>query len=278
MTGELAKAITLTTYGTAFLKDNYDITGLTLDHPSFSFTNKVEFQYLKKHLFFKPTWNIYADTPIIWLTKLKEAGCKELRLVFHPDNHHSLNGEIVPDHKLAGFVGGGGYRFIETVFPDYSDFWQSRQKVTDREEPDSKIWKVTYRRILIGKQTLKKKKYNIDNLKQNLKYKLIEISAFAKKENLTFWTDLFDKALNQLDSSIPNLKYQDKLIVPFDKMNIKNVQLLVGADSAWCFGGMGSWNDISFKDIETQTRYDKLTAELYDIVNESYLAVANSYE
>ena len=278
MTGELIKAITLTTYGTAFLKDDYNISGLTLEHPSFIFTNKVEFQHLKKYLIFKPKWHIYADSPVMWLTKLKEAGCKEIRLVFLPDNQRSLNGETIPDHKLAGFVGGGGYRFIETVFPNHSDFWQSREKVTDRDAPDSKIWKVTYRRILTGKQTLKKEIYDIDSLKKKLKSKLISISAFAKGEKLTFWSEWFDKAINLIDASIPFVNDRDRLIIPTDKMDLNSIQLFASAKSAWCFGGMGSWNDIGFNDNNTQNTYDKLTAELYDIVNESYLAVANSCE
>ena len=51
MTGDIVKAITLTTYGSAFLKDNYDISTLTLEHPSFTFTNKVEFLIFKKPFF-----------------------------------------------------------------------------------------------------------------------------------------------------------------------------------------------------------------------------------
>jgi hypothetical protein len=199
-------------------------------------------------------------------------------LVFQPDNSISLNGEAVPDHKLAGFVGGGGHRFIETVFPTHSDFWRSREEVTDKEAPNRKIWTVTYGRTLTGQQTQTKKKYDIDSLRHRLKSSLAEIRAFAIKENQTFWAEWFDKALNLIDSSTPYVKDQDKLIIPTDKMDIKNVQLLAGAGSAWCFGGMGSWNDIGFNDKDIQAAYDKLTAALYDIVNESYLAVANSYE
>jgi hypothetical protein len=278
MTGDIAKAITLTTYGTAFLRDNYDISGLTLEHPSFIFTKKVEFHFFKKRFFGKPTWHLYADNPINWLKKLKQEGCKEIRLVFEPDNHHSLNGESIPDHKLAGFVGGGGYRFIQTVFSSHSDFWQSREEVTDKDAPDNKIWTVTYGRILTKQRTLEKRTYEINKIRQRLKSKLTEISAFAKKENEIFWAEWFDKALNLLNHPNPYVNDQGKSIVPTDKMGNEIIQLLAGARSAWCFGGMGSWNDIGFNDKDTQATYDKLTAELYDIVNESYLAVANSYE
>ena len=278
MTGDISKAITLTTFGTAFLKDNYNISGLTLEHPSFTFTNKVEFLYFKKHFLSKPTWLQYADHPIDWLKKLKQEGCKEIRLVFQPDNSVSLSGEIVPDHKLAGFVGGGGQRFIQTVFQNHSDFWKSREEVTDKDAPNNKIWTVSYGRLTTGQRTQSKKSYDIDSIKNKLKNKLTEISEFAKKENLNFWAEWFNTALDLLDSPTPYINDKEKLIIPTDKMDFKAIQLLAGSGKAWCFGGMGSWNDNSFGfDKEKDKLYERLSAELYDIVNESYLAVANSY-
>jgi hypothetical protein len=276
MTGDISRGITLTTYGTAFLQNNYDISGLTLDHPSFTFENKVEFLFFKKHFFSKPTWHQYADSPINWLKKLKKEGCKELRLVFRPDNSISLNGQKVPDHKLAGFVGGGGHRYIQTIFEKSADLWQSKEVVTDKDAPDRRIWTISYGRTITGQQIQAKIQYNIDNIKQKLKGILTEISAFANKENQSFWSKEFDTAINLLDSPTPFVNNQDNRIIPAEKMNLKLIQLLAGSGKAWCFGGMGSWNDISFIDKDKQTTYDKLTAELYDIVNESYIAVANS--
>jgi hypothetical protein len=278
MTGDISKAITLTTFGTAFLRDNYDISGLTLEHPSFTFTNQVQFLFFKKYFLGKSTWHQYADNPINWLKKLKQDGCQEIRLVFQSDNSTSLNGEIVPDHKLAGFVGGGGKRFIQTVFQKHSDFWQGKEEVTDKDAPNKKIWTVTYGRTIAGQRTPTKQIYDIDSIKNKLKNTLTEISTFAKRENLTFWAEWFDAALNILDSPTPYINDKDKLIIPADKMDFKVVQLLAGSGKAWCFGGMGSWNDNSFGfDKEKDKLYEKLSAELYSIVNESYLAVANSY-
>lgn len=151
-------------------------------------------------------------------------------------------------------------------------------QVTDKDAPNSKIWTVTYGRTVTGQPTMPNEKLNIDNIKEKLKDRLNAINSFAKEENLTFWSEWFESALSLLDSSNPYTKEQDKLIVPADKMSLKAIQLLAGAGKAWCFGSMGSWNDIGFNDKDTEATYDKLTSELYDIVNESYLAVANSYE
>jgi len=277
MKGDIARAITLATYGTAFLRDNYNINKLTLEHPSFMFENKVEFLVFKKHFWRKPTWFNYAGNPIDWLKKLKEEGCKEIRMSFIDDNSVSLNGEKVPDYKLAGFVGGGGTRYIQTVFSDHSDMWQCREEVTNKNAPDNRIWSISYGRSLPGLQIQSTKKYDIENIKQRLKYKLTEISAFANEEKLTFWAEWFQNALHQLDSATPFDEGKVDQIIPPGTIDLKTSQLLAGSSKAWCFGGMGSWNDVGFTEKNTEDLYDRLTSELYDIVNESYIAVANSY-
>jgi hypothetical protein len=51
---------------------------------------------------------------------------------------------------------------------------------------------------------------------------------------------------------------------------------MAASSSAWVFGGMGSWNDIGFPDKQKEDEYDRLSAELYEVINECYVAVANS--
>jgi hypothetical protein len=118
----------------------------------------------------------------------------------------------------------------------------------------------------------------LNRIKTNLKTKLTEISAFAKSENLTSWADWFDKAIYALDSATPYEKDQDLQIIPSGRRDLQTIQLLASSAQAWCFGGMGSWNDIYFKEKDKNEVYDRLSADLYEIVNESYLAVANSQE
>jgi hypothetical protein len=277
MTGDIIRAITLTTYGTAFLRDNYDIDNLTLEHSSFKFANNIEFLTPKKRFLARPSWHVYADNPIDWLKKLKEDGCQKVRMVFQQDNSINLNGQAVLDYKLAGFVGGGGNRYIQTIFSKTSDIWQSREKVTDKHAPNNKIWTISYGRILTGQQIQAKREYNIENIRMRLKDKLTQIAVFAENEKLTFWAEWFHAALNILDSTIPFEDDKSGQIIPQGKMNLKATQLLAGSGKAWCFGGMGSWNDIGFEEKEKNELYDRLTSELYDVVNESYIAVANSY-
>jgi hypothetical protein len=53
------------------------------------------------------------------------------------------------------------------------------------------------------------------------------------------------------------------------------MQLLGAAETAWVFGGMGSWNDMGFHG-ETQTHYEEVSEELYKLVNKVIVASANS--
>jgi len=274
MTGEIARAITLTTYGNAYLKKEYDISSLTLEHPSFKFCNKTEFLFPKIFLF-KKFWFQYADNPISWLKKLKHDGCLEIRFGFEPDNINNLEGKIVPDYKLAGFVGGGGKHLIQTVFKNQTDLWQSIEEVTNENSPDDRMWTIRFLRIKSGLKLVQKKEYNIDKLKDTMRNKLSELSSFAKNEKLDHWSDFFDEALNLLNSDQPFLNYWNKDMVPIDIIKLNSLQLLSSAGKAWCFGGMGSWNDNNFDNDKTTQKYERLTGELYDIINEAYTAVSN---
>ena len=53
------------------------------------------------------------------------------------------------------------------------------------------------------------------------------------------------------------------------------VRLLDACQSAWVFGGMGSWNDMAF-DGEVQVEYDRTSEQLFLALNEVILAAANA--
>lgn len=51
--------------------------------------------------------------------------------------------------------------------------------------------------------------------------------------------------------------------------------LLDACQSAWVFGGMGSWNDMSFEGAD-QAEYDRLSEELFNTLNETIQTAANA--
>jgi len=52
--------------------------------------------------------------------------------------------------------------------------------------------------------------------------------------------------------------------------------LLDACQSAWVFGGMGCWNDMSFESTD-QAEYDRLSEELFNALNRSNLGTPNRF-
>jgi hypothetical protein len=261
--------ITLITHGNLYLKENYDISSLDLNNPAFRFDNKVQFVILKKVLLLKAKWIVYAANPIDWLSALKKDKCLGLRLFYQPDNSQA------PDYKLAGFVGGGGSKYIETVFDNYSDYWILKQEVTQKDNPNKKIWTKTFGKVNSKQPSQLDKYYDLNEHKDKFSLTLKRISDFAKREKLTNWAKIFDKANRLLTD---DKSYQNEIqfgLIPFDNVPLDILRIYAASNKSFVFGGMGSWNDLGFSDNEKNNQYEALSKELYNIINESYLLVAN---
>jgi hypothetical protein len=265
----IGQGITLTTYGNAFLKEDRMIDELTLDHPSFRFQKKINFHIIKQGWFSKPHWVEYALNPIEWLVKLKKNGCEELRMVFNSDNSQA------DDHMLAAFAGGGGHRYIETIFSNNSALWQFKTELTHKNDPENKIWTSSYGRVIVEEKPYQEKAYDIKFQKEKLRQSLQEIRLFATDQNLLEWAKVFQEALDCLEAKTIEEKIIQNKIMPPENMTLPVMQLFASATKAHVFGGMGSWNDFYYKDKGLEVLHNKLSAELYSAVNESYLAVAN---
>jgi hypothetical protein len=66
-----------------------------------------------------------------------------------------------------------------------------------------------------------------------------------------------------------------KDLAPHGLLSRPASQLLAACQAAWAFGGMGSWNDMSFQGAE-QRRYERLSYELYALINRAICAATNS--
>ena len=154
MTGILAQTITLTSYGNEYL-ENGKLNDFYPQNSSFEHCHSVEFKEInKKYFFSKKTEIVCAENPIEWFELLKKEGCKKLRLFYQSEKED--------DHKLAGFVGGGGNFFIECVFENYSDFWINNWNYD--ENLDEKPWKVFYGKA-VSKQPTRNQQYDFSHCK-----------------------------------------------------------------------------------------------------------------
>lgn len=273
MTGTLSQLIALTTFGNDFLINNKLENNFYPGNTNFRFCNQVNFIGFKKSFFsFKKKAIVISDNPIEWFKYLKKDGCKKLR-VFH---EYSKDQSFAKDHKLAGFVGGGGTWLIEAVYENYSNYWSTNWSVTNQNAPDNKIWSVNYG-LVLEKQSTSNLQIEQTKIKEELQNTLNRISEFAFKHNLKHWAEQFENAKAVLMSEKPNENYYLKDLIPLSNYSTLAQQILFSAGSAWVFGGMGSWNDLSFQVNDDNELYDSLSEELYLNINKAIISAVNSF-
>ncbi|WP_298711434.1 hypothetical protein [Chitinophaga sp.] len=272
MTGTLYQIVTLAAYGNAFLKNRIRNPDLSANL-SFQHCNSVTFKVLERpFLFMNKKEKVAAANPADWFRFLQDGGCQKLRLHYSPSKDQSA----AKDYKLAGFVGGGGTWVIEAVYLNYSEAWAGRWEVTQKDHPDNQIWSVTYMRI---PSQFKTQDLQIpqQQAKDTLEEALANIESFALAQNEEGFGKTFSKARKTLSADTPEQAYYNKHLVPNDYFSLTARQLLYAAGTAWVFGGMGSWNDLSFGTDEDNATYEALTERLYHSVNQAVLCAVNSY-
>jgi len=273
MVGTLAQIIALTAYGNDFLINGNIPHDFDSSNTTLQFCNRVDFrEFRKMFLSSKPKERVVSSSPIEWFEYLRVGGCKHLRLYCKSSNDESF----AEDRKLAGFVGGGGVWRIEAIYDDYSNYWASRWEVTDQNAADRKVWTVNYFMLSERQPT---RNLQIDNqlVKSKLAHTLSEITDFALRLNLHNWAEQFEKSSAVLDSVSPEDSYYHKDLIPLDNYSLTAKQILFSAGSAWVFGGMGSWNDLRFENKKDSDTYERLSEQLYSMINEAIIAGTNAY-
>ncbi len=266
MTGILSQFITIVTYGNDYLMNGKIQEDFYPSHPAFKFCDRVYFNDMQE-----TQEKIIADNPFGWFQYLKETGCKKLRLYFS----YSGN-EQFPDYKSAGMVGGGGYWHMEADYDNGCDIWASRWQVTKENDPDRNIWAVDYG-LFAEKQQPTAIPCNLDVIKKVSLERISAIAAFASEQQLDNWHSIFKNAYDILNSGQPAQNDYQRKMLPENNYSLIARQLLFAADAAWVFGGMGSWNDLSFNDNNIQQQYEQLSYNLYDNICVNVIASVNSY-
>jgi hypothetical protein len=274
--GTIAQVIALTTYG------NASITGLLRAAPSAFFPANSTFTFCEYVRFvdLKPAaggWeeSAYADDPAAWFARLKQEGVRGLRMTYASTDAQKLRDRNVSDRMLVGFVGGGGRWLIEALTPRGSDFWEGRWEVGDRERKDQKIWRVSYGRVASKQPTLDRPALEMATLRNQLAANLEALGNFARKHRMDRFARAFDAGMAQLSSQEPSKQVHHSDLAPDNVLPVPAAQLLGAAQAAWVFGGMGSWNDAAF-DAEDQGLYERLSEELYQLLNAAIVTAANT--
>lgn len=274
MTGTLAQLIALTAYGNDYIRTGKAPADFDTANTTFRFCSRVDFKGFKKPLFSSQLREyVVAGKPTEWFRYLRADSCMYLRLYYQSSKDQTM----ANDHKMAGFVGGGGTWLIEAIYKNYSNYWANRWEVGDKDAADQKVWTVSYG-LTAPKQHTTNRQFDNQKIRDKLRQTLTRISTFANSKDLSFWSErFFDKARSVLDSGTPSDGFYHYDLVPLENYPLAAQQLLFAAGSAWVFGGMGSWNDLGFDSSEINAEYERLSGELYAGINEAVIAAVNTY-
>lgn len=268
MNGTIAQAVALTCHGNAFLAGRSAKTFFP-DNSTCQFCDRVSFVTLERK-FFKVREASFAETPDDWFRLLRNSGAKGMRLKHSPGGIGFLS-----DRMSAGLVGGGGTWFIEVLMPENkTHYWTDKWEVHNPNAADKKIWRVTYGRVS-KKRTSSWHRADLGANASELEKSLREIHAFAVRNRFDGFAKLFAEALDTLESRGRNLHGYHRDLAPKNFLSLDAAMILDACQSAWVFGGMGSWNDLYCPDKKEQKEYERVSGQLYKAVNKAIAAAAS---
>ena len=266
MNHPIAQLVALACHANARLRGGRPATSFLQENSTTRFCDRIAFVRTDRSWLGRPRETPTADDPDAWFDVLAAERATNVRL-FHATRDHPL----FPDRFTAGFVGGGGVWLLLVSYEHGCERWIANWEVWNREAPESRIWRVTYR----GDRG----SFERDNgptlpaARAELISALLRIHAFAAAHDCQPFTDNFRDALHTLTNTTTRHGYHHDLdagMLPADATN-----LLDAAQSAMVFGGMGSWNDMGF-DGDAGVEYEASSAALYAALNDAIVAATNA--
>jgi hypothetical protein len=263
MIGTIAQIVALISHGNHHLANRQLDFEFFSKNSAFQFCSRVDFWSIgKPRRFFSPKPKLVASSPREWFDYLALSGAIHLRFKYV----HNIE-QNMPDYAMAGFVGGGGSWLIEEQRGNQYIEWWNIWQVTQEDHPQDRIWSVSYTAGQSG-PVAGDKVLSIELAKERLERTLREIREFALSNHLQ-WVDHFDNALRAFTSARPEADFYHKDLLAPHVYSLEQRQLFYAAGLAWCFGGMGSWNDIVFESDELRVQHDELSTKLFDSINRS---------
>ena len=271
MNGSVAQIVALTCFGNAALA-GWEIGEFFPANSTAKFCEAITFAR-------RPSFpaglfgdRVVAETPEAWFQWLRREGAQGLYLSWAP-GRGELGG--LSDRKSAGLVGGGGKWQMTAVYPQHAgEPWLPIWEVGKVEAPEKRIWRVRYR-VFKSERAAAPPQSNLPQLKQTLAESLSAIKAFAAEQGNIYFSEVFGQALAALEGKGESFQGYHKDLAPSDFLPASVIALLDAAQIAWVFGGMGSWNDLTFEGAD-QERYETLSEQLFQAVISAIVGGANS--
>jgi len=270
MQGELAQLISLTSFGNEYLRSGELPLFYYPEHSTFKYCRVVDFHVLQGNGTSGSNELVWAENPLQWFQKLKQEGCTGLRLFYQPADAHPL----AQEHQLVGFVGGGGRWLIEAIINNHAQYWLKRWELTNKQDPENKIWSVHYLRVE-EKANIVDQQFDVDEVKKDFEQVLGQLIHFCQQQQLPQWKSVFENGKIILTGSLAQQVHQDIDLLVTKNYSSSAQELLAAINVSWVFGGMGSWNDISFEEASVQKQYDDLSGRLYALMMKGIVAAVN---
>lgn len=205
-----------------------------------------------------------ADTASAWLEGLRATGHTRLKALHAPAN------QPLADWRTAGLVGGGGHWMLAATSPAGTDGWEAEWR-PEREGDAAVAWRVEYLRVRRGLGPPPADP-PLRHAAPRLDLALERIGQFARELGEAHWAELFRSARDTLAGRGPAGRRPP---LHGAALSEDNARLMDAAQSAWVFGGMGSWCDVGFAP-DRQAQGDALSAELHSAVVQALVCAANS--
>jgi hypothetical protein len=224
---------------------------------------------------------LVADGPESWLRQVMATGARDAWVV-----HGKAADGVVPERVAAAFANAGGSWGVHVRRDDGADVWIPRMRYAAAEDPGrsswwwrtfapaaaaraSRPWQVTFTRLpLHGAAATAIPRADLAGCTSRLRTALAGNHEFARTWRLKPWDTVFGKALAALDDDSSS-RPKATAIGPVGILEDAAERLLNAAAMAWCFGGMGTWNDIHVDDPVSQETQFGLASELYGAVVEA---------
>jgi hypothetical protein len=262
MQGSIAQTLSLAAHGNAYLDGKLDADYFPY-HQTFAFCQFVKFVDLVE------TGDAmgeeaFASDPVFWFEKLKDAGVRQFRIRYIASPDASM-----ADRKTVAYPGGGGRWLVEAIMPNGLDFWEAHWEAP--AQADGK-WQVTYARVLKEAEMPEPRMPPPETVKTKLQEALRNIAKFATQQGQAKFAEAFTRGVNALK----DVRWE-RQIYPPEYAPLVYQQLLTAVIESWVFGGEGSWNALAFDDEAVQQEYDRLSDQVFNLMNMALLVAANPW-
>jgi len=255
--GELAQVVRLAGYGGVWLAGppGADPPAVEADTWTFRYVGELSFTLDDE---------VAGSSVGSWLSGLRGRGAERLWLV---------NGDVGPVHHrrgpfaeryLVAFAGAGTWSLLATGAT--TEVWRASWEVADLHAPDQRIWRVGYLGARVD-EPVQPPRPDVAEAGAKLRDAIGVVREFAATNGADDWTSVFDTALEGGTDA------DRELLPPAYPESARTLCAI--ASAAWVFGGMGSWNDLSFKG-PLRERYERVSEDLYLAALDALVAATNA--